>query len=122
MGINYKTCIVLEVRDIENAFKEKYGYDIDLRSLMWPEDYINDSYKSLCIIDEYKDTIWDYKVNHGMIPDDMDEETLAYEYDHCEIIDLNSINDDDIKNKIRVFNLLREYGFGNEIILIDVSW
>ena len=59
MTIRYELIPTLQIDDLEEALEAK-GIELsqDLRNLFWPEDYINDCYKSLYYADD-ADLKWD---------------------------------------------------------------
>lgn len=56
--MKYKMMPVIEACEIEKAVELQYGVNIELASLMWPEDFQNDCYKSLCFDDDMV-AIWE---------------------------------------------------------------
>lgn len=121
MKINSEKAIIIEVRDIERAFMEKYNRDIEAANVLFGDNYYNDCFKSLNIHDARADAIWDIKVENGLISDEMEEDEIAKEYNNMEI-DLDKIPDGDNKDIILICDLLRECGIMDERVLIDVSW
>ena len=41
--------------DLEEAIKQQYGLDVEIPTLLFPEDFMNDCFKEYA----YKDTRWD---------------------------------------------------------------
>lgn len=93
--MKYTSMIVVNANEIENAVKLQYDEDIELASLMWPEDYQNDCYKPLSF------------------DDDMVEEWEEDEYYSEEVR----------RQHLLVYSVLRDT-FPAEVrnILVDVSW
>ena len=93
--MNYKTMPVVEANEIEKAVELKYGVNIELAPLMWPEDFQNDCYKSLCFDDD--------KVAEWEEDEYYDEQTR--------------------KEHLMVYSILRDALPENiRTILVDVSW
>lgn len=96
----FKTMITCDVdvlaRDIEKACGLN-EYELCIRELFFPGDYMNDSYKKLC----FSDDMWeDYRCAA------MEEES------------------DDSYNRLLVCKFLRDFFIpqGIDTILVDVSW
>lgn len=120
MKINSKRVTVIEAKDIDKVFREKYNRDINSSDLLF-DSYFNDCLRSLDIHDTKADAVWDIKVEAGLIPDEMEEDKMIKEYENMEI-DLDKIPDGDNKDIILICDLLRECGIMDERVLIDVSW
>lgn len=86
---------VVSVDEIEKAVELQYGETIELRTLMWPSEFMNDSYKSLYFSD---DQIAEYEEN----PDDYEEEER--------------------RQTLLVYSILKDAFPGMDEILVDVSW
>ena len=50
--MKYTMMPVVTASDIEKEVELQYGINIELAPLMWPEDFQNDCYKSLCFDDD----------------------------------------------------------------------
>ena len=50
--MKYEMMPVINANEIERAVELQYGVAIELAPLMWPEDFQNDCYKSLCFDDD----------------------------------------------------------------------
>lgn len=86
---------VVSVGEIEKAVELQYGVNIELASLMWPEDFQNDCYKRLCF------------------DDDMVAEWEEDEY----------YNEQTRKEHLMVYSILRDVFPENiRTVLVDVSW
>ena len=93
--MKYKTIPVVEANEIEKAVKLQYGVNITLASLMWPEDFQNDCYKSLRFDD---DIVAEW------------EEDEYYDEQHR-------------REHLMVYSILRDVFPENiRTILVDVSW
>ena len=93
--MKYKTMPVIEANEIEKAVKLQYGVNIELAPLMWPEDFQNDCYKSLCFDDD-----------------------MAAEWEEDEYYDEQSR-----REHLMVYSILRDVFPENiRTILVDVSW
>lgn len=93
--MKYKMMPVVEAIEIEKAVQLQYGEIIELAPLIWPEDFHNDCYKSLCFNDDIV-AKW--------------EEDEYY-------------NEEERRQHLIVYSILRDI-FPSEIrtILVDVSW
>lgn len=87
---------VVSVHEIEKAVELQYGESIELRTLMWPEDFMNDSYKSLYFGDNQ---IAEYEEN----PDDYEEE-------------------EERRHTLLVYSILKDAFPDIDSVLVDVSW
>ncbi len=93
--MKYKIMPVVEAYEIEKAVELQFGVSIEIRSLMWPEDYMNDCYKTLCF---GEDTI---KYNQK----NMAEKT-------------NNV----YRERALVYAVMKDCFPKYEAILVDVSW
>ena len=64
--MKYEMMPVINANEIERAMELQYGVVIELAPLMWPEEFQNDCYKSLCFDDDMvaeweEDTYYDEK-------------------------------------------------------------
>ena len=93
--MKYKMMPVVEANEIEKAVELQYGVNIELAPLMWPEDFQNDCYKSLCF------------------DDDMVADCEEDEYD----------NEQSRREHLMIYSILRDIFPENiRTILVDVSW
>ena len=93
--MKYKMMPIVEADEIEKAVKLQYEVNIKLAPLMWPEDFQNDCYKSLCF------------------DDDMVADCEEDEYD----------NEQSRREHLMIYSILRDIFPENiRTILVDVSW
>lgn len=96
--------ITVSANELEKFLKEK-GFDIgdSAAAFFWPEDFMNDCYKTLCL--DCGDT--EYEIN---------EETLSY-------MTLEDIEEDNARIRLEnaILQAIREE-VGVDEILVDVSW
>lgn len=93
--MKYNLVPVVRARDLEVLLSEKANIDVcEIRSLLFYDDYVNDSYKSLYFAD--------------------DESADGWEPTPTQI--------EEMKARNALFALLREEFPDREDILVDVSW
>lgn len=91
--LKYSKAIVIKACDLREAVFAKYGVEIEeIRNLLFYDDYTNDCFKKYYFDDDYE-----------------------YEGNSWE-------NEEDIKTKNLINQLLRETFPGETEVLIDVSW
>ena len=96
--------VLNSVSSLEKAVEEEYGYTIELRSLMWPSDYANDSYKELCFGTDYQ----------SYLRRELEEERKSEDCDpECVL---------EYEQKIAVCEILQKAFPSISSILVDVSW
>ena len=91
--------LVVSADDLQDFLNEK-GYEIEeVRSYFWPEDFMNDCYKSLSLEDEdeYDDECF------WLTPEQREERNIK------------------IRKENEMYNMLRKE-LGVDRILVDVSW
>ena len=96
--------VLNSVSSLEKAVEEEYGYTIKLRSLMWPSDFANDSYKRL-YFGPGEITYLREVLEEEWKSDDKDLESIL-EYEQ----------------KIAVCEILQRAFPSMSSILVDVSW
>ena len=94
--MKYKTMFVVEADEIEKVVKLQFGVDIEIRSLMWPEDYMNDCYKILCF----------------------GEDTIKYNQKNMAAEETNDI----YRERALVYAVMKDCFPEYEAVLVDVSW
>lgn len=96
--------VLNNVSSLEEAVEKEYGYAIDLRCLMWPSDYANDSYKKLYFgIDEI-----------SYLREELEKERNFADCDpECVL---------EYEQKIAVCEILQRAFPSMSSILVDVSW
>ena len=93
--MKYEMMPVVEAIEIEKVVQLQYGEIIELAPLMWPEDFQNDCYKSLCFDDDMV-AEWEEDTYY-------DEETR--------------------REHLLVYSVLRDVFPENiRTVLVDVSW
>ena len=96
--------VLNNVSSLEEAVKKEYGYAIDLRDLMWPSDYANDSYKRLYFgADEI-----------SYLREELEEERKSEDCDPEYVLDY--------EQRIAVCEILQRAFPSMSSILVDVSW
>ena len=97
--------VLNNVSSLEEAVKKEYGYAIDdLRGLMWPSDYANDSYKRLYFGTDYQ----------SYLRRELEEERKSENCDpECVL---------EYEQKIAVCEILQRAFPSISSILVDVSW
>ena len=96
--------VLNSVSSLEETVEEEYGYTIELRSLMWPSDFANDSYKRLYFgIDEI-----------SSLREELEEERESENCDPECILEY--------EQKIAVCEILHKAFPSMSSILVDVSW
>ena len=96
--------VLNSVSSLEEAVEKEYGYAIDLRCLMWPGDYANDSYKKLYFgANEISD-----------LREELEEERKSEDCDPVYILEY--------EQKIAVCEILQKAFPSISSILVDVSW
>jgi hypothetical protein len=96
--------VLNDASSLEEAVEKEYGYAIDLRCLMWPSDFANDSYKRLYFgTDEI-----------SYLREELEEERESENCDpECVL---------EYEQKIAVCEILQRAFPSRSSILVDVSW
>ncbi len=94
--MKYITRKVVEAYEIEKAVKLQFGVDIELRSLMWSEAYINDSYKKLYFGDS--------TIKHNQANMRAEETNDVY------------------RERALVYAIMKDCFPNDEYVFVDVSW
>ena len=96
--------VLKDVSSLEEAVEKEYGYIIELRSLIWPCDFANDSYKRLYFGADYQ----------SYLRRELEEERNSEDCDpECVL---------EYEQKIAVCEILQRAFPSMSSILVDVSW